>query len=391
MVVCWSVLGEASVTAQVVALVLSLGLATVSYHSIEQPVLHSRWLLGGRRAPARAGASAVHQRGRVVAVSASALVVLVAATLTVVFPPGRLDAKAVAAADAALRVADGAEADTDPLTREIRLASTQLSWPQDLSPALDQLPGYLEEQWSDGCFDVGEWNASTCRFGARDAERRAVVLGDSIAGAWLPGLRAGLEPQGWSVQTLTMGQCPNIDAPTLYRNRTFVECAEHRDWALQFIAETKPDLVVLSDTYDTDLADPAADKEQVWRAGLTTVVERVRASGARVVLLTAPPAGASLQTCATPFNGPVDCIQGPPGRFRTQLAIESDVAAATGAAHVDPERWFCIERRCPAVVGATPVFADGLHMTAEYARKIGPAVVEAVLATTGSEGPTPSE
>ena len=316
-VVCWSVLGEDSLTATVVALVLSVGLATVSYYSIEQPVLHSRWLLGGRRAPARADAATVHQRGRVVAVSASALVVLVAATLTVMFPPGRLDARAVAAADAALRVAQSPEGDADPLTRELRLASTQLSWPQDLE-ALDELPDYLDEQWSDGCFDVGEWNASQCRFGAQDAERRAVVLGDSIAGAWLPGLRAGLEPQGWSVQTLTIGQCPNIDAPTLYRNRTFVECAEHRDWALEFIAETKPDLVVLSDTCNTDLADPAADEEQVWRAGLTTVVDRVRASGARVALLTAPPSGASLPDVRDPVQrarklhaGPARALQDP--------------------------------------------------------------------------------
>ncbi|MGY2130538.1 acyltransferase family protein [Blastococcus sp. SYSU DS0617] len=382
-VVCWSVLGtEAAVTAPV-ALALSLALATVSYYAIEQPVLESRWLVGGRRSPLRPGAAETLRRGRTVAAAAAAATVLAAAALTVAFPPGQLDARTVAAADAVLQAADqpqGGVDGADPFAREIATAASLLSWPEQLQPGLDELPAYLEEQWSDGCFDVGEWNVEQCRFGAVEAPRRAVVLGDSIAGAWLPGLRAGLEPQGWSVQTLTMGQCPNIDAPTLYRKRPFTECAEHREWALELIAATRPDLVILSDTYDTELADASADKEEVWRAGLTRVVQRLQASGARVVLLTAPPSGANLQTCATALNGPADCLESPPGRFRTQVALEADVARSTGAAHVDPERWFCAGGLCPAVVGDTPVFADGLHMTAEYARKIGEDVVAAVLA-----------
>jgi peptidoglycan/LPS O-acetylase OafA/YrhL len=382
-VVCWSLLGPASLVSSLVALGVSLVLATVSYHAIEQPVLHSGWLLrDGRDTRARdSRAATVVRRGRVVAAAALATAVLGGAALTIAFPPGRLDAQAVAAADAALQAAsrNGGSVDGDPLTREIAAATSQLSWPEDLSPALEALPDYLPKQWSGGCFDVGEWNVDQCLYGDADAPHRAVVLGDSIAGAWLPGIRAGLEPQGWSIQTLTMGQCPNIDAVTLYRNRPFVECAEHREWALAHIAATKPELVVLSDTYDTQLADPDADKATVWREGLTSVVQRVQDTGARVVLLTAPPSGANLQTCATTLNGPADCMQGTPRRFREQVAVEEEVARDTGATHIDPQRWFCFEELCPAVVGDTPVFADGLHMTAEYSTKVGPAVVAAVL------------
>jgi hypothetical protein len=75
-------------------------------------------------------------------------------------------------------------------------------------------------------------------------------------------------------------------------------------------------------------------------------------------------------------------VQEPPRRFLQQVAIEQDVARTTGALHVDPERWFCADDRCPAVVGSTPVYADGLHMTAEYAERIAPEVGAAVLATT---------
>jgi peptidoglycan/LPS O-acetylase OafA/YrhL len=372
-----AVLGPDTWTTAVVAIVLSLVLATVSWAVVEQPVLHSGWLLPGRRPPgAAATAARVRRRGRLVAAGTATVLVVGGAGLTLAFPPGRLDDRAVAAADAAARAATGG----DPLTREITASASLVAWPEDLRPSLEELPGYLEEQWSGGCFDVGDWNADRCVFGDADAPHSAVLLGDSVAGAWLPGLRSAMEPQGWSIQTLTMGQCPNVDAVTLYQGRPFTECAEHREWALDLIDRTRPELVVLSHTYDTQLADPEADKAAVWAEGLTSVVQRIQQSGARVVVLTAPPSGANLQTCATTVSTPADCVQAPPRRFLQQVAVEEDVAAATGATHVDPERWFCVDDLCPSVVGTTPVYADGLHMTREYAERIAPEVGAAVLA-----------
>jgi hypothetical protein len=71
-----------------------------------------------------------------------------------------------------------------------------------------------------------------------------------------------------------------------------------------------------------------------------------------------------------------------PRRFTEQRSIEQQVAQDTGATYVDPERWFCVDGRCPAVVGNTPVFADGLHMTAEYSTEIGAQLATAVLASS---------
>ncbi|MGY1739066.1 acyltransferase family protein [Geodermatophilus sp. SYSU D00684] len=373
-----AVLGAGTVTTAVVAIVVSLVLATVSYAAIEQPVLHSGWLLPGGRPPGpQHRAAAVRRRGRLVAAATATVLVVGGAGLTVAFPPGRLDAQAVAAAGAAAQAAT----EGDPLTRDLRASAALVAWPADLQPALDELPGYLEEQWSGGCFDVGDWNADRCVFGDPGARHSAVLLGDSVAGAWLPGLRAAMEPQGWSIRTLTMGQCPNVDAVTLYQGRPFTECAEHREWALDLIDRTRPELVVLSHTYDTRLADPDADKAAVWEQGMTSVVQRIQQSGARVVVLTGPPSGANLQTCATTVSTPADCVQEPPRRFMQQVAVEEDVAEATGATFVDPERWFCVDDLCPAVVGSTPVYADGLHMTAEYAERIAPEVGAAVLGT----------
>jgi hypothetical protein len=86
----------------------------------------------------------------------------------------------------------------------------------------------------------------------------------------------------------------------------------------------------------------------------------------------------SLQTCATPLNSPADCVRSPSDTFETQMAVEQQVADETGARAIDPEQWFCLQQRCPTIVGATPVYGDGVHMTAEYASLIAPEVVAAI-------------
>jgi hypothetical protein len=42
---------------------------------------------------------------------------------------------------------------------------------------------------------------------------------------------------------------------TLYQDQPYTKSAEHREWALDYIDQTRPDLVVLSNAYDTGLAD----------------------------------------------------------------------------------------------------------------------------------------
>ena len=174
------------------------------------------------------------------------------------------------------------------------------------------------------------------------------------------------------------GPCPNVLATTLLFDQPFTMCAEHREWALERIEQTLPDLVVLSNAYNAPLADDTADRATVWRDGLTTMVRRIQQTGARVVVLARPPGSANLQSCAG-VGAPADCAGSPGDDFREQVTNEAAVAAATGATAIDPQRWFCVDTICPAFVGRTPVYADGVHLTAEYARKIGPVLAAAVL------------
>ena len=179
---------------------------------------------------------------------------------------------------------------------------------------------------------------------------------------------------------MTLSQCPNIAEVTLRDNQPNVACTEHREWAIEYILDLRPTVVILSHSVFAALADEDADREAAWRDGLTTIVQRVQASGAEVVILGAPPGSANLQSCATTVSNPTDCVQGPAEWFTNQRIIEHQVAVATGAKAIDPEAWFCLDLRCPSFIGTSPVYGDGVHLTAAYSTRIGPDVVAAILA-----------
>ncbi|TKJ21521.1 acyltransferase family protein [Blastococcus sp. CCUG 61487] len=356
----------------------SLVLATVSYYCIEQPVLHSSWLLPrGSARTERAGA--VFRRARWVA--AAAVVVAAASVVAVVAVP-RADTgeEQVAAARAAAEAnaADESQPALTPLQEEIQAATLATEWPEDLDPGFDELPGYLTKMWAEGCLHIGPDNVDECRYGDADAPRTVAVLGDSFAASWVPALRESLVPQGWAVQSLTFGLCPNITATVFLEGQPFTGCSEHREWAIEHILEQRPDMVVLSHTWRAGL-ERGADLPAAFRQGLAAVVQRLKASGAEIVLLGAPPGSVSLLDCATSLNGPHDCLGGPSETFAQQVASEQEVAAETGVRAVDPGAWFCINGLCPTIVGSTPVYPDGGHMTAEYSRRIADEVGAAVL------------
>ncbi|MBN1091662.1 acyltransferase [Blastococcus sp. TML/M2B] len=362
------------------ALAVSLALATVSYYCIEQPVLHTNWLLPHRPVDRRR-ARPVFRRAGLVGVAAVVVTAATAVTV-VVLPQGEAGAgeaeAARAAAEADAAAAAGGLPPLTPLQRDIQAATFATEWPADLDPSLDELPGYLTKQWDEGCLHISEENVDTCRWGDADATQSIAVLGDSFAAAWVPGLREEFVPAGWSVQSLTFGLCPNITALTLFEGEPFDGCVEHREWALEHILENPPTVVVMTHSWRAQL-QRGADRPSLYTEGLTEIVRRVQASGARVVVLGAPPGSESLQTCPTSLNGPQDCLRGPAETFAPQMASERAVAAATGARAIDPEPWFCVDDRCPTFVGSTPVYGDGQHLTAEYAQRIAPELAAAIL------------
>jgi peptidoglycan/LPS O-acetylase OafA/YrhL len=380
---------------------VSVLLATVSYYVVEQPVLHSMWLTPkepraerranpGRRADLRGEAGErVFRRARWVAGTALGVVGSVTIAFVLIWPPGTLDRAQVAAYQAQAARAETATeaAPEDPLTAEIRQSLGALTW-EDLDPPLDALASSGAPEWLvDECLFVDAENVDQCQYGDPAAPHRAVLVGDSIAISWMPGLRAALEEQGWSIQSLTMGRCPNINVLTR-RNESAAantECVDHRSWALQYIGEAAPDLVILSNSYNLALDDQSADRPAVWQSGLEDFLRQVTATGTNAVVLAAPPGSVNLQECVTPLSTPKDCISPVDPSWIDMRDAEIRAAEAADVPFIDPLPWFCVDNACPAVVGNIPVYYEGAHLTANYSRHVADHLRPAVLDVAGTD------
>ena len=369
----------------VVPLVLSLVLASLCHHLVEEPVRHSAWLA---RRPVRRGVARGSTRRAAVALTATAALLgggflLPALALNEETTPAP-------AAVPAPAVSPVPSADPQALRAALAASLAPESWPE-LEPPLSGIRFAGSPEWIvDKCDNVNSGNLEKCRYGPSDAPRTAALVGDSIAISWLPALREVLEPRGYVIQVLTRNQCP---APTVtfYRDRPeepFTNCTVHKEWVLDQVAALDPELVLVSNDrslVDKQVEQPAGDlRFDRWRSGMTTMLQALDAAGGDVVLLGAPPRGGNLQACATRLSDPVDCTQPVSEDWRAVRAAEAAAAREAGARYVDPEPWFCVDGRCPAVVGSTPVYTDGKHLTAAYARRLAPHLADALQVTAGS-------
>ena len=362
---------------------LILGLSVASYHLLEDPIRNSNWL---RPAADRRPAKQAGQRRRVLLIVAAVAVLsltgaaLVPVAATVARPP-------TVPADAPA-LTDVTEAS---LQSRMQLALSATSWPE-LDPSLDDLAASIAPEWQvQDCLDIDDSNLERCRYGASDAPRLAVLLGDSVAVSWMPGLRAALESEGFAIQSLTLGECPavDVDATRFTHDDFTARCTAHHAWALDKVRVMKPDLVILSSAASTmtRLASGASGDAAIaeWRAGSTRTVTQLRsATDGAIVLLSSPPTVVNLQTCVTRVNRPADCLGTPEATYDGMVAADQDAIDSIegAAAHIAPLSWFCTpQRECPAFIGSVPTFADTTHITAAYSRSLAPLLRDALLAS----------
>jgi hypothetical protein len=355
-------------------------LAVLSFHLMENPIRQSKWLSAkpvGYRRPTFGEWYRDNKTGLDVALVGTAVsAFLIAGFLEV----NRSDEPVPTGLTTAAAPTKAAASSLSPQQRAISAALRATSWPA-LNPSLDELARSPK-----GCTDVDASNVGRCSYGDPAAPRTAVVVGDSIAMAWTPAVRAALG-SGWRVQMLTMSECPAQDLPT-WRNRStsgrvYAACADHRSWVRSEIARQDPDLVIaagLPDFANRVVGVTGADRFTAWRDGTERFLQSVTAPGRRAVLLEAPPNSGNLQTCVTRRSSPADCVGTVNGLHRSVVAAEAAAAASANASYVRTADWFCFQGRCPAVVGTTPVMRDGTHLTAEYAAGLGPLLRPALLA-----------
>jgi len=373
--------GPLSLGQRFIAIGIAVALAAASLRLVEDPVRHSTWV------------ASRPNRGLVLGASLCATVLFTGAISSAL--PRQLDSGTVAAAPvldlvaptttAATTgsvIADAAALTGDDLASLVAAnravleqGLTTTAVPRNMRPSLGKLYDDRPAVYGDGCVAIGvDDKLNPCRYGQTTSSIKVVLLGDSHAAQWFPPLQRIAESNGLELIVLAKGGCPaaTVAIPTATLART---CPIWRDKAVQFIADERPDLVILTGSRHY----PNSDQE--WSAGFTTTLGRLKDLTPRVLVLgDNPDSRAEPATCLSEHLTNVGaCVN---SRTRAveagKLEAERSAADQAGARFVDTSDWLCTATDCPLIIGDILMFRDVNHLTTVAADWFTP-MLEAVV------------
>lgn len=347
-------------------MVISLGLAILTLHLVENPARFAAALRGSSWRSLALGASATG-----VAVCAG-LVLLAVRPVPTGSGPAAVPVAAIEPAPASVPTVT-----PEQQVQTAVAASADLhAVPSNLSPPLDNIT--KPEAFVNGC--VLSWNdvdIPDCASGDTASATKVALIGDSHAGMWQPALETAAQQHHWRLDTFAKVTCPPMKLPILspYLGREFTECQQWRADVLTRIAKERPALIVLdmARRYGADFGFVSYDP--TWLDGLTRLVSQLRGTGARVLVLgPVPDPHTTVPTCLSAHMD--DASVCAPGRSiavnANGIAAETAAVQAGGGQYARLDQYFCSDRNCPVIVGNTLVFRDDNHITAEYAQLLTP-------------------
>ena len=358
-------------TGSLALVVLTIGLAALSYYLVETPLRKRRFWSPTWRGlllwPVAVGLAF----GSVQVARAHEHDVLQArADAAVNFDPGSVPA--------GLRTVRTGEQIHDELADSLDRAAVAAPVPFPLAQDLTEL-GNDHAFAAPGCAATpSETSHDLCPVGEEGAAARVVLFGDSHAHMWLPALAALGTRDGFEVDPLIKWGCSPL-ALRQYDDRggnEFTACADFRSWALGQIAELEPDLVIVSSrAYPPDLLLSGHFDPAEWQQSATDTMREVAALGFPSVLMgdvshlehqptrcLAKP-DATMATCTNDAD---------PRVISTNRALGRGAKAA-GTDYVDVNEFACLDNRCPMVADHIAVYRDKQHLSATWVRHVADA------------------
>ena len=256
--------------------------------------------------------------------------------------------------------------------------------PSNLNPPLADAAAELNDMFRDGCMRSG-WQVAQpdCATGDTASATTVAVVGDSQAAMWNPAFDKVAEQRHWRLEMLTKAGCPLMDLPiaSAQLHRKYTECEQWRGQVVARLRAEHPQLIAISMLrgYGTDDGFPQrfTPYDATWIDSLTRLVEQLRSTGAKVLVLGPTPDPHSVVPIC--LSGHLDDATAcaPPrsaGVNESGIAAESAATTAGGGHYADLTELFCTTDRCPVVVGNTLVYSDKRHLTIEYSRLLAPVI-----------------
>ncbi|CAN5452909.1 acyltransferase family protein [soil metagenome] len=254
--------------------------------------------------------------------------------------------------------------------------------PGDLRPGLLALEGDVPSVGE--CDYVIDTVRTLCPGGVGDTgpdAKTIVVLGNSHGRMWIPAFEQIALRGGYTTYYLVKSNCTAADllVGDLDRdNDPWQACSDFRDWALDQIAELRPDLTVISTSgpnaiiYTDDgrrLRQVDPDRPAVVQQGFVDTFDKILPVTSRLVLLRdIPKADHDPGPCLTQGDADLGtCLFTPIKTQELDSQASVDAAIQADVEHIDPTKWVCWQKQCPVVIGDVLPYRDRGHLSAEYA------------------------
>lgn len=254
--------------------------------------------------------------------------------------------------------------------------------PRNLTPQLKAAKWNLPVVSTDGChLNYEDVALKNCLYGDVQGAKKIMLLGDSHAAHWMPGLSLAAKEYGYQLHSLSKAACPMGDL-TVYAariRRTYSECSSWRKAVIQRVKDVKPDLVVIAQSdkmgYDQGVS------AQEWADALgRTSRELSSVAGDVQVILDNPYGNVSVPQClANNLNMPARCAirnDAKPHLVEFRDAIRR-VTAGLDVSTVESHAYLCRDSgECPMIVGDMMVYRDSHHITPVYSEWLAPALAQ---------------
>jgi hypothetical protein len=249
----------------------------------------------------------------------------------------------------------------------VKAAQRNAPLPKSLTPQVSKLQsdGY---NFPPGCSPgEKETTSMVCKLGATSAAKTLVVMGDSFAQQWMPGILAMAERDGWLVVPLVNGSGCAASTWRGFAQRPW--CATWYRWAVGQAKLLHPDVTLVAGEWASDTPPTAA-------TGAEALIASAKTFSRTVIVLGVPP----LQS-----KQPVDCLLHHGATTKSCTTIipssvaspnDTIIAAYAKRNHVpfiSPLGWFCARPMttspaywCPLVVNRTITRLDVGHVSASY-------------------------
>ncbi|MDG5481762.1 acyltransferase family protein [Mycolicibacterium gadium] len=256
--------------------------------------------------------------------------------------------------------------------------------PSNLNPPLTVAGAELKDLLAGGCMRNGvQAGQPECATGDTSSATTVALVGDSHAAMWRPALEQVAQQQGWRLETMAKAACPLLDLPITNPIRRLVSrCGQWRDEIIDRLQAKPPQLVVVSMWRGYVAGQGGYDPgftsyDTAWNESLTSLVERLRGIGSKVLVIGPIPAPRqSVPICLSGHLDDAAACAAPRSTAVNEsgVAAESAAVVAGGGQYVDITDLFCTSERCPVIVGNSLVYFDWTHVTSQYARQLAPVV-----------------